>query len=225
MPLSTRATPFTSVASGGDIGLCDLNPGVFVLTNPTLGTAISGHAAATTFDETKALLYLYNGGSNYVYLRRGLLKLSNAGSAGTTIRFTQCLDTGPRTPSSGSAATNILSKGNTSFGPGSSVTAYFGAVVIPAASSARQIVGDFQYRDVIGVVRDTYGFLWGAHSADLFQTPQAATNGTAESDLSISYDPVRIGPGQVFTIHQWSASQSAAYQFEPVAFSYVEVLP
>jgi hypothetical protein len=223
--LSTVLTPVGTIATGRDLGLCDINGvgGVYCLTNPTLGTAISGHAAATTFDETKALLYLYNGGKKDVYMLRGLLKLSNAGTAGTTVRFTQCIDVGPRTPTGGNAAANTMNKGGTSGQAGSAVTAYFGAVVIPAASSGRQIVGDFQYRTVIGVVTDTYGFTWGAAGSDLIQTPQTTTAGTSEDDLTVAYDPVRIPPGMVFTIHQWSASQSGAYQFEPVSFSYLEV--
>lgn len=224
--LAQKATPFVSGVTGRDFGMCDLAsfgvPGVIVCTEPTPGTAISGHAAPTTFDETKALLYCYNAGQNYIYPLRLLMKLSNAGTSGTTVRFTQCLDTGPRTPSAGNAAANTLAKGNSSFGPGSAATVYFGAVVIPAPSSARAIVGDYQYRSVIGVVLDSYGFVWGNAGADLMQTPQTATNGTAECDITIAYDPVRIPPGGVFTIHQWSAAQTGAYQFEPVSFSFLE---
>jgi spore germination protein YaaH len=53
--------------------------------------------------------------------------------------------------------------------------------------------------------------------------PQTATNGTSEADIVVGYDSVVIPPGYVYTLHQWSASQSGAYQFEPVSFSYAEV--
>jgi hypothetical protein len=214
--------------TGRDFGLCDLSTikgsgyGVFHLNNPTPGTAISGHAAATTFDETKALLYMYNGGPRDVYMLQGMLKLSNAGTGGTTIRLTGCIDTGPRTPSSGNAAANTLSKGGTSGQSGSGITAYFGAVVIPAASSGRQIVHDHQLRSVIGVVLDTYGFAYGSPGCPPLEMPQTATNGTAEVDMIVNLPAVRIPPGMLYTIHQWSASQSAAYQFEPVNFDYLE---
>ena len=39
----------------------------FVAVNPTAGTGILGHAAPTTFDETKPFLYIYNGGSRNIY--------------------------------------------------------------------------------------------------------------------------------------------------------------
>jgi hypothetical protein len=223
MSLISGSQPLYTPSNGGDLALADLDKGVFVLTNPTLGTSIIGHAAPIIFDETKALLYMYNNGTKTVYMRRGLMKLRAAGTNSTTVRFTQCVDVGPRTPTAGAAAINTLVKGGTRGQAGSSVTAYFGAVVIPPASSGRMIVGDWEYRSVIGVITDTYGFAWSNGGSEIMQTPQpAASTSAVVSDITIQYDPVAIPPGFVFTIHQWSASQTVAQSYEPVQFSYIE---
>jgi len=225
--LSTYATPFSTPANGRDIGLCDFanygasGGGVYCFSNPTPGTGVAGHAAATTFDETKSLLYISNGGLRDIYLLSLVLRLTNAGTAGTTVRFTQTVDTGPRTPSTTITAAMTASKGGTGGQSGTGATVYCGGIVIPAASSGRQVVGDYQYRSVIGVVLDEYGFTWGATALPQ-QTATGPTDGTAQASVNVSYGPVRIPPGKVFNLHQWSASQSGAYQFEYCGY-YAEI--
>ena len=42
----------------------------FTAISPTSGTGLLGHAAPTTFDQTKAFIYLYNGGTKTIYRLR-----------------------------------------------------------------------------------------------------------------------------------------------------------
>lgn len=183
---------------------------VYTALNTTPGTAIVGHAAATTLDKTKALFHLYNSGSKIIQPIGLRLKLENAGTAAVTVRFTQELDIGPtRYASGGSAITAI----GTNLSTGASgATIHFGAATLTAATSAARVVGDARYRNVIGVVEDTYLFSWGVPSSG--PITNLTTLSTGVSSIGINYPAVTINPGEQFSIYQWAASQSAGYQFE-----------
>lgn len=200
---------------GRDYGLATAG-NVYVATNVP-GTAIAGHAAATTYDHTKALLHVYNGGANIISPVALRLKLTAAGTAGTTVRFEQELDKGPSRWSS--AGTEITPVGTNLLAPASKATIHFGACVLSAVTGAARTVSDGLYRTVIGVVEDTYNFYWGSPAAG----PQAnvTTLGTAVAAIGINYPSITVNPGENFSIYQWSGSQSAAYQFE-FQFDYLE---
>jgi hypothetical protein len=200
---------------GREYGLATSSNIYTVINTP--GTAISGHAAATTLDKTKALLHLYNSGQKIIQPIALRLKLENAGTAGTTVRFTQELDKGPtRWSSAGSELTPV----GTNLAAGTSgAVIHFGAAVLSAATSACRIVGDARYRNVIGVVEDTYLFSWGVPSAG--PITNLTTLSTGVSSIGISYPAITVNPGENFSIYQWAASQSAAYQFE-LQFDFLE---
>jgi len=183
---------------------------VYTCINTTPGTAIVGHAAATTLDKTKALLHLYNGGSKVIAPIGLRLKLENAGTAAVTVAFTQELDKGPtRYASGGSEITAVAT--NLSVGT-SGATIHFGAATLTAATTAMRYVGHARYRNVIGVVEDTYLFSWGAPASG--PITNLTTLSTGVSSVGINYPAIVINPGEQFAIYQWAASQSAGYQFE-----------
>jgi hypothetical protein len=66
----------------------------YVAVNPTPGTGILGHAAPTTFDETKPFLLVYNGGSKTITPVTVRLTDTVVSVGGTRIQFTQALDQG-----------------------------------------------------------------------------------------------------------------------------------
>lgn len=201
-----------------DTELADLGFGYTAINVP--GTAVSGHAAATTFDQTKALLYLYNSSSTTsIYPANLRLKLTNAGTAGTTVRFTQVIDRGADRYVSG--GTNFAPLNTNMLMPNASGVSSlrFGAVVLAANSASSRTIADAEFRSVIGVVKDTYSFVWGAETTGVITS--VPTTGTNVADICIGFPPIVIGPGAMFAIHQWSASQSGAYQFE-FEFDYFE---
>lgn len=219
MSLGTTLIPTVSSFTGRDTQLAD--SASFYCAPNIAGTPIVGHAAPTTFDETKALLYIYNGAASAisVYPTALLLKLTTAGTNSTNVRFEQTISAGNRLVSGG---TTLVIAGTSGQATPAGVVATFGAAVLTAAAlSTRNLLGGRQYRTVIGVVKDQYGFQWGAGNADLFQMPQAVTDGAAELDLIHNYAPVAIPTGWGFAIHQWSASQTVAMAFDPVSLEMI----
>jgi hypothetical protein len=187
----------------------------FLARNPTAGTGIAGHAAATTLDDTKALLVIKNNaaansGIN-IYLDYIRLKLTSAGTAGTNMRFDMKLDNITRYSSAGTT----LIPTNVNMGSTTASVAYgntiFGAAVCAAAGGNARLLDGFAFRDVIGVVGDTYTMNFGGEA----HPPIALiTSGTAITHGTVNFHPVIIGPQQTFLLHQWSGSQSGAYAFE-----------
>lgn len=182
----------------------------YVIGNATPGTAIAGHAAATTYDQTKPLLYINNGSSTKrIYLDYIRLFLTNAGTAGTNVRLDFEIDDIARRTSGGTAITPQCP--NMDFTTASAATVYFGAVVSPAAGSNVRRVGTSIHRSVIGVVGDSYTMTFGSPVSGV---KALITSGTAIAHTVIEHCPIILGPGDSLCMIQWSASQSGAYQFE-----------
>ncbi len=183
------------------------------------GTGIIGHAVSTTFVETKAIFYLYNGGQSasvyptYLRLTMTVLPVGN-----TMQQFTTVIDQGNRLSTSATALSpvnmNIASQ-NTS---GAQIN--IGATVLTAASSNRRVVSHRAFRPtVIGVVGDVYQFSWGS---GILQDPSAlATDGTNRAHIMYVMSPLVIPPGNMMAIHTWGATYStgATYEYE---FGWVE---
>lgn len=189
----------------------------FVGRNAIPGTGIVGHAAPTTLDPTKPLLTMHvpANGTKRIFLDFIRLYLTAAGTGSTNVRFTGKTDRG-------AAGATRRSSGGTAITPinpnhGSAVTSdfagtgvHFGAVVASAEVDAR-IVCDAIHRSVIGVVGDSYQLNFGGAG----RSPNALlTSGTAIAHTVFDHPPVVIGPGDMFLLHQWSASQSGAITFE-----------
>jgi hypothetical protein len=194
---------------GRDYGLA-ASGNVYTAINTTPGTAIVGHAAPTTLDKTKALLHLYNGGSKIIQPIGLRLKLENAGTAAVTVAFTQELDKGPTRYSSGGS--EITPVGTNLSSGSSGAKMYFGAATLITSTGAARLVGHARYRNVIGVVEDTYLFSWGAPASG--PITNLTTLSTGVSSIGINYPAIVINPGEQFAIYQWAGSQSAGYQFE-----------
>lgn len=202
-----------------------LNGAYFVASNPTPGTALAGHAAPTTFDDTKPLVYVFNPGPKFfvpLYLR---LTLTAAATNSTNVRFVQAIDVGtaaaPNKYTSGGTLLAPVNPNGPSTNPSQVASSiYCGAVVAAAKTATRRVFGNAIYRTVIGVVGDVYQFCWAAH--DQIDPASLITTGTAVSNVAFGYAPVAIGPNQSFLIHQWSPSQSGAPSFE-VEFGYCEI--
>lgn len=189
----------------------------FVAVNPTMGTGIIGHAAATTFDEAKALLCIYNGSTtNRIYLQSILLDVTVVGVGHTRDQFSFTLDTGNRISSGGTA----LTKANVNMDSAltSSAIVQFGATVTTAATASRRLLGNYMIKGAnIEVVWDQFEFVFGGVST----SPMGIAPSTVANWFSRTCPPVVIGPGQSFCIHQWAASQSTGITFEPVV-NYIE---
>lgn len=188
----------------------------FVAITPTAGTGIIGHAAPTTFDETKPYLLLYNGGSNRIYPQMIQLNETVASIGGTAMRFTVAVDTGNRYASAGTAMT--LANTNMDSLAASGASAYVGAVVASAATASRRNLGTYTVRGTtIDIIGDHYTLVFGAPSSNGGASSKVATL----VDSSRILPPVVIGPGQTLLVHQWAASQSTGPTFE-VVMSYIE---
>lgn len=190
--------------TGRDTNLADLGAS-FVAITPTPGTGIIGHAAPTTFDETKAYFHLYNAGSLTIYPAYLKLHVTVVSVAAVRVQFTQTLDSGADRRTSGGTALTI---NNTNMASGvlSGASAYVGAVTTAAATGNRRVISHQVYRSVIDVVEDEYTFTWGGPALPLHAS--LATAGTAISHVAHGFMPVAVGPGQSFDIFQWAGSQS-----------------
>lgn len=182
---------------------------------PTVGTGIIGHAAPTTFDETKPYILLYNGGQNRVYPQFLRLHETVVSTAAARVQFTIAVDQGNRYSSAGT----VLTTQNTNMDDTSSsgVSGYVGAVIATAASASRRVIDTVVFRGTIDVVEDSYEIVFAGSDGAGSGGSRAAT----VTDFARMTAPVVIGPGQSLLIHQWAASQSAGPTFA-VTLGYVE---
>ena len=187
----------------------------FVAITPTPGTGIIGHAAPTTFDETKPYLILYNAHPTKNLIPQFLHLHETVASTGVTrVQFTVCTDVGVRRTSAGTAMT--LSNTNTNGVADGTTQGWIGAVVASAATASRKILGNVVFRGTIDIVEDDYQIVFGAPDGVGNSSSRVAT----VAEVSRVMPPVVVGPGSSLLLHQWSGSQSAAPTFEAI-FSYL----
>ena len=186
----------------------------FVGVSATPGTGIIGHAAPTTFDETKPYILLYNGGSNRIYPQFLKFHETVVSTAATRCQWTFTIDEGNRLSSAGTAL--VISNVNMASSNASGAAIKQGAPVATAASASRRILGHYVVRSTIDVVEDNLAFVFGDPSAGQDSVAPATV-----MNMTVPLPPVVIGPGQSFMAYQWSASQSAAPTLE-VVFGFVE---
>jgi hypothetical protein len=193
---------------------------VFTATNPTPGTGIAGHAAPTTYDETKAMLYMFNqapSGGASVSLSLVRLMSTAAGVGGTGARYTFSVSSGDLYASGGTAITpvNINRALSVTGGvPASSfVKMFFGAAVLSAGTGT--IVANIAPRPgLIDIVNDHLDFMFGQPP---FLSVYANGNpGSAGAPLvwSAALPAVVIPPQFCLKMIEWRASQSAAISNE-----------
>lgn len=187
----------------------------FTAITPTPGTGIIGHAAPTTFDETKPYLLLYNGGQNRIYPQFLRFHETVVSTAATRVQFTIAVDQGNRYSSGGTA----LTKNNVNMDSvvSTQATITVGAVIASAASSSRRVLDHLVYRGTIDVVEDIYEIVFGASDGAGMGGSRVATVG----DFARMTAPVVVGPGQSLLVHQWAGSQSTGPTFQ-VTLGYIE---
>lgn len=206
--------PWMQPTTGGEEGAAvegSYFTAVSGLTPGVPGTGVVGHAAATTFDETKPYLLVYNAGPYTLIPKLLQLYCTVVGTGGTRVQLTVTRDVGNLFSSGGTAAS--VQSTNSEGGPSASgVSITQGAVVALAATSARVIIGNFQLRGTIEVVEDFYQLVWGAPDGVSGSSSRVAT----VAEVSRNVPPMAIGPGKCMKIHQWRASQSVGTTFEMV---------
>lgn len=204
---------FTMPLSGRDFGFA-MEGSEFVAVSPTPGTGIIGHAAPTTFDETKAYLLVYNGSSKTLYPKFLRLHDTVVSVGDTRMQFTFTRDIGNLFSSGGTAA--VTGATNSESSPSATgVVITQGAVVCAAATASRVLLGNYCLRGTIDVVEDTYTFVFGGTDAMV-----SASRVATVMDISQNVSAMAIGPQKCLKVHQWATSQSTGPTFE-MAFGYV----
>lgn len=180
----------------------------FSILNTTPGTGIAGHAAPTTADATKPILWIQNGGNRRIYLDYVTVRMTAIGANATTTDFSVFVDTGASKSTGGSAITpkNVNSDSVVS----TAATVQIGATVLLNSSAVH--VGHRRVRSVVPVVEDLYTFNFGGSE----QNPPSAnpTSGTLICTAYVNFPPVVIGPGDSFIFVEWGLSQSGAHSFD-----------
>lgn len=190
----------------------------FVGITPTSGTGVIGHAAPTTFDQTKPYLLLYNSSTTKsIYPQFVMFNETVASVGGTVMRFVPVIDNTNRYSSAGTALTVNNANGASSTAT-VATTAICGAVVASAATAAARNYGDIVFRGTtIDIIGDHYTIVFGAPSSNGGASSKVATL----IDSSRVAPPLVVGPGQSFLLHQWAASQSTGPTFQ-VLMGWVE---
>lgn len=182
--------------------------------NATPGTGIIG-PVSTTFDETKAVLSIYNGGTTKrIYPQYLRLYVTVAGASDARVQFTHVVDTGNRYTSGGSTLT--VSNPNIDSSATSLAVAKFGALTV-AAANARRLMGTTVFRGTIGIVEDCYEIVYAAADGAGMGGSRAAT----VQDMARMAAPIVIGPGQSYLLHDWAGSIATGRTYA-VEFGYIE---
>lgn len=190
----------------------------FVGMTPTPGTGVIGHAAPTTFDQTKAYIYLYNAATANVCIYPQFLQLHNTvvSVGDTRVQFTIVIDSTNRYSSGGSNLTVSNTNMNSSTAT-IATTAKVGAAVLATNTAGSRTLGNVVFRGTIDVVEDTYEIVFGGLGGGSSTGSRVAT----VLDASRTFAPICIGPGQGLAIHQWAGSQSTGPTFEAI-FGWIE---
>lgn len=214
---STATLPLVTPLTGGDLGLSD-NGVFYTAVSPTPGTGIIG-PVSTTWDETKAILTIYNGGNLNISPKFLRLHCTVIGTTGTGVRFTQAIDAGNRFSSGGTAL--VLNNTNMASQNRSAAQINFGALTTTAASPQRRLLSNKLFKsDGIEVINETYQLSW-ASAAQLEDPASLINNTTTLAHTTYAFAPVTIGPGHSLVLHQWRAAITVGITFE-VEFGYVE---
>ncbi len=184
----------------------------FTAISGTSGTGLLGHAAPTTFDQTKAFIYLYNGGSKTIYPQFVTLTETAASVGGTTggLRIVPVIDYGNRYVSGGTALTVVNNNSASSNTTGAAVI-YGGAALLAAGTANSRNLGDIVFRQtLIDIIGDKFTIVFGATSA----TGNVASVVATLAEFSTVTVPIAIGPNASLGLHIWRASMSTGPTLE-----------
>lgn len=194
--------------SNKELFACD-EGSYFTAITATPGTGVVG-PVSITFIETKAMLTLYNGGTNRIYPQYLQLHETVVGTNSTRAQFTFAVDTGNRYSTGGTGLT--VANCNMDSALTSGATATSGAITATAATGARRIIGHVTLRGTIDVVEDTIAFVFGGLGGGNASNARAAT----VQEMARTMPPVCIGPGQTFLVHEWNASITVGVTHEVI---------
>lgn len=226
IPEQTAITPNRADGQGGawvlpvvgrDLGAV-AEGSLFTAVTPTSGTGIIGHAAPTTFDQTKAYIYVYNGGTKTIYPQNLVLTETVASIGGTTggLRIVPVLDIGNRFSSGGTALT--IANNNSGSSVASGAVATCGAVVLTAGTASARNLGDIVFRQtLIDIIGDKFTISWGATSV----MGNVASIVATLAEFSVIQPAIAISPGWALGLHIWRASMSTGPTLE-IQMSWVE---
>ena len=184
----------------------------FYSQHPTIdaATTIAGHAAPVLADlYTKPFLVIRNTDAitsrKRMYLDYILLTVITPGTGGTSDNWAAECDTGADRYSSGTVITLTTVNPNMQSTTTSVGTMRAGPFVAAAATANQRKMGSGVFRPTIAVTGDQYLFVFGA-------TPMAlgAAVATAHSKHIVPLAPVILGPTDMFLLHLYAPSQSAA---------------
>lgn len=179
----------------------------------TSGTGLLGHAAPTTFDQTKAFLYLFNSGGKTIYPQFVTFTETAASVGGTTggLRIVPVIDYGNRWVSGGTALTisnNNSASSNTS---GAASMCLGGAPVLAAATANARNYGDIVFRQtLIDIIGDKFTIVFGGTSA----MGNVASVVATLAEFSQVTVPMAIGPNASLGLHIWRTSMSTGPTLE-----------
>lgn len=195
----------------------------FTALNTTPGTGIAGHAAPTTADSTKPLIYIKNNnarGGPRLWLDYIGIRITAIGTGGTAVDWSVFLDDTPGVPAGGSAITPRSTKQRASVNPqdsliGSNAVINFGAGVITNGAGVKH-VAHRRTRAAISVVEDYTSFSFGVPGNGIMTTGAATVTA-----FHVAWPAIAIEPGAAFLLVNWQPAQSAAASFD-IEVGYVE---
>lgn len=185
----------------------------FTAISPTSGTGLLGHAAPTSFDQTKAFLYMYNAGTKTVYPQQIILTETAASVGGTTggLRIVPVIDYTNRYTASGGTALTVVNNNSASSNTTGVTTILAGAPVLSAATANARNLGDIIFRQTtIDIIGDKFTIVFGGVSA----LGNSASIPATLAEFSTVVPPVAIGPGASLGLHIWRASMSTGPTLE-----------
>lgn len=203
-----------ATVQGRDRATVARSGGYYTAVNPTLGTAITLHAAPAIADtDTKSIIHLFNPTTSgvdvvidYIWMKQTVVNASSTASD-----YLVYIDKGNVTARA-SGGTAITPANCLAGGAATVCTVYAGAVVTNATTGTK--VAQRTVRPVISVAEDQYFFSFGDKGA--LPSSQALT-GTSVASVVVSFPPVIIPPGGNFKFVQTGpsgASTAATAEFE-----------
>lgn len=182
----------------------------FCTLNPTPGTGIAGHAAPTTFDNTKPFVMIKNNdtvGGKSIYLDYIKLTETVAGAGGTLNYATHVLDAGAGYSSGGSTLTPVSPNLNVN---GQTIAQVYAGAVVATAGGSQRVVTSQRRRTIIPVVGDVCIFDFGGQAS----SSGMPTEGVTELERIFKCPPVIIAPQGFYKLVLWRGSQSGADSLE-----------
>lgn len=188
----------------------------FTALNATIATEITGHAApAIGQEDTKPLVYLYNGGSKYITVDFITLRTDTPNASSSASYYVASVTAELSRDSGGTAITPQNARSDNPITTGATV--YFGAVVCTPSASRR--VGQVLARSVITVAEDQYVFAFGA---DPKLPGFAVSTGSTVTDRLLTMPPVVVAPGGEFLFTMIAPSGASTAWDGEIALGYWE---